>query len=129
MSISRRFLLAGAMSAGLTAVSGKEPARDETDKSTASELTGILHVGEMTILPYLTLDGSNERCYVLGPFLREHITGERLRAKGVLRTKLFDYTGTDWRKAGAPQQPPFIKGWVVYLDVTESRVISAPFEQ
>jgi len=91
------------------------------------ELSGVLHTGEKTIMRYLLLDGSNERCYLQGSPLAEVKRGARIYVRGVLRSKLFDSTGTDWTKPGAPCSPPFRKGWIVYMDVKGLDVIRAEF--
>ena len=97
-----------------------------------SELTGVLHHQDKAaraIMPYLILDGSNERCYVGGAPLAKHEPGERLYVRGVLRSELFDSTVTDWSKPGMPAPPPLGKGWVIYMDVTDARQINQPFER
>ena len=94
------------------------------------ELTGVMRTGgdTKTLMPYLVLDGSGERCYARGKVMAPHDPGTRLYVRGVLRSELFDDTGKDWTKPGAPQPPPFLKGWVVYLDVKEAKVITEPFD-
>ena len=111
-------LCAGGVSQGATESETQTP---------LAEVTGILHEGEKTIKPFLILDGSEERCYVSGKPLARVERGARIRAKGVLRSYLFDATGTDWQRPGAPAPPPFLKGWIVYLDVTDVSLIQEPF--
>jgi hypothetical protein len=92
-----------------------------------SELSGILHKDDKTIMPYLVLDGSEQHFYVRGSALATHSSGTRIHVKGVLRSELFDATGTDWAKPGAPAPPPFRKGWVVCMAVQEAKVATEPF--
>ena len=85
-----------------------------------AEMGGVLHSGGKTIMPYLVLDGSEQRCYVRGRPLAPHHTGTHLLVRGVLRSKLFD-DQNDYSRPEAPAPPPFAKGWVVYMEVTEAR--------
>ena len=122
--------------AGFTCFATSAAAQDDAGGgkagATASELTGVLRYqnkAEKTIMPYLILDGSNDRCYVKGAPLAKHVPGERLYVRGVLRSELFDSTVTDWSKPGMPAPPPLGKGWVVYMDVTHAQKIDQPFEK
>jgi hypothetical protein len=129
MRASRGLLIAVAVSAVLflAAVWAQDSTPTGGNETSLAELSGVLHKGEGTIMPYLVLDGSNERCYLRGRSLAAHEPGTRLFVRGSLRSELFDATGTDWRKPGAPALPPFVKGWVVYLDVKEAKAIAEPF--
>ena len=111
----------------LAAMWGQDSTPTGGKETSLAELSGVLHKGEMTIMAYLVLDGTNERCYLRGRSLAAHEPGTRLLVRGSLRSELFDATGTDWRKPGAPAPPPFVKGWVVYLDVKEAKAITEPF--
>ena len=111
-------------------VGGVSQGATEADKEAPlSEVSGVLHknLNEKSIHHFLVLDGSKERCYVRGKLLGNIEQGTRIRAKGVLRSYLFDATATDWNRPDAPAPPPFLKGWVVYLDVKEVSVIQEPF--
>jgi hypothetical protein len=109
-------------------VSGQE--KPEAGNRTArSKLSGILYKDEKTIMPYLVLDGSDERCYLRGNALAAHPTGTHLQVEGVLCSELFDATGTDWTKPGAPAPPPFRKGWAVYLEVQEVKIATEPLDR
>lgn len=108
----------------ITAVPSREA---PAGKPTAlSELSGIFHTDELTIMPYLILDGSEERCYLRGSALAAHPSGTHLQVKGTLGSELFDATGTDWT-TGALAPPPFLKGWVVCMAVEEAKVATEPF--
>ncbi len=109
------------------AVSPSMAVNIKTKEAPQSALSGVLHMGEKTIMPYLLLDGSDDRCYVKGGPLGGYQTGTRLRVKGELRIKLLDETGKDWRAPGMPAPPPFLKGWVVYMEVREAKEIAEPF--
>ncbi len=111
-------LCAGGVSQGATESETQAP---------LAEVSGILHKGEKSIKPFLILDGSNERCYLSGKPLAKVERGARIRAKGMLRSYLFDATGADRNRPGAPAPPPFLKGWVVYLEVKEVSLIQEPF--
>ena len=95
----------------------------KNNSTNLSELSGILHKGEKTIVPaYLVLDGSSERCYLQGEIIQDIENGAHIYVRGVLHSYLFEHL------AGpevAP--PPFRKGWVVYMDVRESKSIKEPF--
>ena len=118
LTVAVATVLAGCVSQG--------PA-DGEKQTPLTEVSGVLHKGEKSIKPFLVLDGSNERCYVRGKPLQKAERGSRVRVKGVLRSYLFDATETDWKRPGAPAPPPFLKGWVVYLEVKELRLIQEPF--
>jgi hypothetical protein len=119
-------LLTVAVAAVLAGCVSQGPA-DAEKQTPLTEVSGVLHKGEKSIQSFLVLDGSKERCYVRGKPLEKAEQGARVRVKGVLRSYLFDATGTDWKRPGAPAPPPFLKGWVVYLEVKELRLIQEPF--
>lgn len=96
------------------------PTAEIAEIAPIAEMGGVLHDGEKTIMPYLVLDGSEQRCYVRGRPLAPHHTGTHLLVRGVLRSKLFD-DQNDYSRPEAPAPPPFAKGWVVYMEVTEAR--------
>jgi hypothetical protein len=121
-------VLAVAGSIGLTILGGANAGAVEENWAT-SELSGVLQKSEKTIMPYLLLDGSDQRCYLRGAPLATHESGTRLHVRGVLRSELFDSTGTDWDKPGMPAPPPLRKGWVVYMEVKEAHVIFGAFER
>lgn len=118
LTVAMASILAGGASQGETEAEKRAP---------LSEVSGVLHKNEKSVEPFLVLDGSKERCYVRGKLLERIEQGARIRAKGVLRSYLFDATATDWKRTDAPAPPPFLKGWVVYLDVKEVSVIQEPF--
>ena len=99
----------------------QQPAAGVQQETPRCELSGILHKGEKTIMPYLVLDGSNERCYLRGKELVEFESGARIYVRGVLRSQLFE----DGSGPNAPA--PFRKGWVVYVDVNQAQRIEEPF--
>ncbi|MFC1735224.1 hypothetical protein ACFL1X_03845 [Candidatus Hydrogenedentota bacterium] len=87
-----------------------------------AELSGVFHRGRKTVQPYyLTLDGSEERCYLRGESLRDLKEGTRISVRGMLRSYLFEHT------PGPSAPPPFDKGWVIYLQVYKLDVIDRPF--
>ena len=130
----RRLLLLLAVT-GFTCLAIAAANQDDTSvgkAGAASELTGVFlyqDKAEKTILPYLVLDGSNDRCYVQGAPLAKHEPGTRLYVRGTLRSELFDSTPTDWSKPGTPAPPPLRKGWVIYMEVKEARAIAEPFQR
>ena len=86
-------------------ISCTEPSNLEKNSITQpSELSGIFHKGEKTIVPdYLVLDGPNERCYLRlrGGFPRDLKSGAGIYVRGVLRSYLFEHSPASY----AP--PPF----------------------
>gem|GEM_PF-3998593 len=104
---------------------GKDSATP-ADQARLSELAGVLHAGEKTIMPYLELEGSGQRLYVRGAALRDYESGAHIQVKGVLRSELIDLTGMDRKRADAPAPPPFEKGWVVYMEAIEAVTMDEP---
>jgi len=113
--------------ASVLAWGGGRGAAGPENETPLSEVSGVLHKNEKTIQSFLVLDGSDERCYVRGKALEKVERGAHIYVKGVLRSYLFDATGTDWKRPDAPAPPPFLKGWVICLDVKELKVIQEPF--
>lgn len=122
MTISRRLqcmLVIGVMV--LPTVVRQHAAAAAEEEAPLCELSGVLHKEKKTIMPYLLLDGSNERCYLRGKVLAEFESGERIHVRGVPRSQLFE------DRSGPNAPPPFRKGWVVYMDVSQARRIKEPF--
>jgi len=86
-----------------------------------SELSGVLHKEEKTIMPYLVLDGSNGRCYLRGKVLANYESGAPVFVRGVLHSQCFE------DRSGPNAPAPFRKGWVVYMDVNQVQPIKEPF--
>jgi hypothetical protein len=104
------------------------PSRGATDAENPtplSELSGILHKDDKTIMPYLALDGSGQRCYLKGNSISAHRSGNHVSVRGTLRSELLDATAADW-STGAKAPPPFLKGWVVLLDVQDAKAVADP---
>ena len=84
-----------------------------------SELSGVFHIaGKSVERYYILLDGTEQRCNLRGESLKNLRDGTRVHVKGFLQSCLFEHT------AGSEvAPPPFRKGWVIYLDVKEIRII------
>lgn len=117
-------LLAVGLASSLTSIPNRG-ATDAENRTPLSELSGILHKDDKTIMPYLALDGSGQGCYLRGNSISAHRSGDHVSVRGTLRSELFDATAPDW-STGATAPPPFLKGWVVFLDVQDAKAVADP---